>query len=144
VFLIQKFDPAQVISAIYQDGKSKVHYVKRFQIETTTLDKKFIFISEEKGSKLFMASTAEKVPITFFTEDKKKNKNEWELDVEDFIEVRGWKSVGNRLSPEDVKKVKMNGPKVGEPIKKIPQNIVEQFAEENGDGRTKKTQLDLL
>lgn len=146
VYLIQKYDAGQVISAIYYDGKSKYQYVKRFLIETTTLDKRFNFISEEKGSKLTMASTAPLAPITFFTEDKKKNKNEWTLELSEFIDIRGWKSVGNRLSNEDVKKVRMEGPKVGEPVKIKTPNIVEQFAEESADknGGRKPPQLNLL
>ncbi|MEJ7666827.1 MAG: hypothetical protein WKG07_48660 [Hymenobacter sp.] len=48
--------PTRCLSAVYVDGEAKTHYVKRFHIETTTLDKRFTFISESKGSKLLAAT----------------------------------------------------------------------------------------
>ena len=39
--LIEKFDPNKVISCVYYDGVAKTYYVKRFQIETRTVNKQF-------------------------------------------------------------------------------------------------------
>ncbi|MEL6538652.1 MAG: DNA gyrase/topoisomerase IV subunit A, partial [Bacteroidota bacterium] len=52
VMLIEKFDGQRVISAVYKDGESKDMYVKRFLIETTSLNKKFLFITDHRSSKL--------------------------------------------------------------------------------------------
>ena len=57
IVLLRKLEPDTVVSAVYVDGETKVHYVKRFHIETTTMDKPFTFISESKGSKLLAVST---------------------------------------------------------------------------------------
>src|SRR5690606_3307107 len=57
VLLVKKFDPKLDITAVYYDGGQKQHFVKRFNIETTSLDKKFLFISDSKNSKLLLAST---------------------------------------------------------------------------------------
>ncbi len=54
---VEKFDPDKVIAAIYIDGESKQHMVKRFQIETASLDKDFSFISESIGSRLVLVTT---------------------------------------------------------------------------------------
>ena len=52
VLIMEMFKPETVITAVHYDGKSKEYYVKRFQIETTTLDKSFSFISDAPNSKL--------------------------------------------------------------------------------------------
>jgi topoisomerase-4 subunit A len=83
-------------------------------IETSTIGKKFIFISEEKGSKLECASTSNPTLIEVITENKKGEKKTEELNITEFMDVKGWKSVGNRLSQETVKKMKLLSEKVGE------------------------------
>ena len=140
VYLIQKFYPEQILNCIYQEGKSKHYFVKRFLIETTTMAKKFPFISETKGSNLAMASTDSAAGASFITEDKKKEKQEWELVFDDYMDVQGWKTVGSKLSNDTVKKLTMKGEKVG-PTPALPvQTVVEQFVEEN----KKADQLNLL
>ncbi|MFO0266840.1 MAG: DNA gyrase/topoisomerase IV subunit A, partial [Cyclobacteriaceae bacterium] len=57
--LIEKFNPKKVISAVYWDGESKQHFVKRFQVETNSTDKEFNFISEGIGSRLEFVATSD-------------------------------------------------------------------------------------
>ncbi|HCR52975.1 MAG TPA: DNA gyrase/topoisomerase IV subunit A, partial [Cytophagales bacterium] len=57
--LVEKFNPKKVITAVYWEGESKQHFVKRFQIETNTVDKDFGFITETIGSRLEYVSTAD-------------------------------------------------------------------------------------
>jgi len=115
VYLIQKFYPSQVISTVYVDGKTKNHFVKRFLIETTTLSKKFPFISEQKGSQLLCASTVEQAMMKVITENKKGEKEELSLQMDIFMDVRGWKTQGQKLTANKVKKVVLESPKIGGP-----------------------------
>lgn len=103
--LIERFVPENVYTAIHYDGKLKNYYVKRFGIETTTINKKFEFISEEKGSKLVYVSS-EDTPKAEIQYKKGKEKGSEELDLADLIDVKGWKATGNRLSQYKVTKVK--------------------------------------
>jgi topoisomerase-4 subunit A len=108
VVLIEKFDPETVISAVYLDGATKNHYVKRFHIETSTLSKKFPFISEASGSKLVVVSSApENVIELEVLKGKNKEKHKDLINLHTFIDVRGWKAVGNKLTGDKVKKVKL-------------------------------------
>lgn len=50
--LIRKYNPEMVLSCVHYLADEKQHYVKRFNIETTTIGKKFIFIQEGKGNLL--------------------------------------------------------------------------------------------
>jgi topoisomerase-4 subunit A len=99
ILILRKLEPDTVISAVYLDGESKLHYVKRFHIETTTLDKRFTFISETKGSKLLAASTfAEPEVEVKLQRDKKADKETEKIRLDQFIEVKGWKAMGNKLN----------------------------------------------
>ncbi len=117
--LIERFDPDQVISAVYYDGESKTHYVKRFQIETSSLNKRFPFISETSGSKLMLVSTMDKVvaQVTFTRGRGKGNETET-VNLNDLIDVKGWKAIGNKLSSYQVKKVKLDEEASGNSEKK--------------------------
>jgi len=97
--LLRKLEPDTVVSAVYVDGETKLHYVKRFHIETTTLDKPFTFISESKGSKLLAATTfAEPEVEVKLQRDKKADKEAEKIRLDQFIEVKGWKAMGNKLN----------------------------------------------
>jgi topoisomerase-4 subunit A len=111
ISLITRFDPKGIVSAVHYDGAHSNYYVKRFTIETTTLDKKYCFISEEKGSKLMLVSihADPKVEIDFI-KGKGKDKEQAIYDLNDLIDVKGWKAIGNKLSPYMVKKVKLIEP----------------------------------
>ncbi len=99
ILILRKLESDTVISAVYVDGETKLHYVKRFHIETTTMDKPFTFISESKGSKLLAASTfAEPEVEVKLQRDKKADKETETLRLDQFIEVKGWKAMGNKLN----------------------------------------------
>lgn len=105
VRLIEKFDPKTVITAIYLDGSNKNSYIKKFNIETTTLNKTFPFISEMKGSKLLYCSLGSNITIEASLKIKRgKESHEYKLD--DLVGVKGWKAVGNKFSSHPVLKIK--------------------------------------
>ena len=104
LLLIEKFDSQKVVSCIYFDGGSKNFYVKRFMIETSTSNKKFHFISDHKQSYLQLVSTA-KQPQARVVLQKGKETVEVEYDLDMLIDVKGWKSMGNRLSSHPVKEI---------------------------------------
>jgi topoisomerase-4 subunit A len=99
ILLLSKFDPNRVISAIYFDGGSKNNYLKRFKIETTTTDKKFLYISEAKNSKLLYASIAPNPVVEIhFRRDKSKTTEKALYDLAALMDVKGWKAMGNKIT----------------------------------------------
>ncbi|MEI9921852.1 MAG: DNA gyrase/topoisomerase IV subunit A [Bacteroidota bacterium] len=102
--LVEKFRPKKVISAVYFDGASKQYMVKRFLVETTTPDKEFNFISEGIGSRLEFVTTKD-APEIEIEVVKGKEKTKETVNLEDLIDVKGWKAMGNRLSQFKVTKV---------------------------------------
>ncbi|MBX0289763.1 DNA gyrase/topoisomerase IV subunit A [Hymenobacter sp. HSC-4F20] len=99
ILLLRKLEPDTVISSVYVEGESKTHYVKRFKIETSTLDKRFTFISETKGSKLLCATChPEPQAEVKLQRDKKADKETEQFLLHEFIDVKGWKAMGNKLN----------------------------------------------
>lgn len=115
--LVEKFNPKKAISAIYVDGESKQYIVKRFLIETNTLDKEFLFISEGIGSRLEFATTSDTPEVEVeMVKGKGKDKETEVINLEEIVDVKGWKALGNRLSQFKVTKVKpLEEPEDGSP-----------------------------
>ena len=106
IHLIEKLDPDKPIAAVHFDPESDTYYIKRFLIETSTMDKAFCFISEEKGAKLLLATTEESAQIeVHYTVKGSRDRKTSVFDVDMLIDVKGWKAQGNKLSPHRVKKV---------------------------------------
>jgi topoisomerase IV subunit A len=104
--LVEKFHPKKAVSAVYVDGESKAYMVKRFMIETTTQDKDFGFITEAIGSRLVLVTTSETPEVELeLIKGKDKEKSAEVVNLEDLIDVKGWKALGNRLSQFKVSKV---------------------------------------
>ena len=95
-----------VISTVYFDATQKNYFAKRFKIETTTIDKKFLFITDVKGSKLIHASTDEHPKVEVIIDEGKGITRKETIVLSDFIEVKGWKAMGNKLSIFKIKEVK--------------------------------------
>ncbi len=105
--LIEKFNPKKIVTAVYWDGEIKQHFVKRFQIETNTLDKDFGFISESIGSRLEYASTSDATKvIAEIVKGKSKTRETETINLDEVVDVKGWRAMGNRLSPHRVAKLK--------------------------------------
>jgi topoisomerase-4 subunit A len=120
--LLEKFDQDKVDTAVYKEAKSKLSYLKRFKIETSTVDKKFLFISDTKGSGLLYATTVSNPEIRAEIR-KKRVKETRTYDLAQLIDIKGWKAIGNRLSSYPVTKIESlnNGQThVGEETEKRP------------------------
>ena len=96
LILLEKWVPKRPITAVHYVAAQKSTYVKRFIIETATLDKRFSFISESAGSKLLFADTRSDLVVAYVVGKGKKAQSST-VSLTDFIEVKGWKAAGNRL-----------------------------------------------
>ncbi len=91
-----KFKPKAAISAVYYEGEKQWTMVKRFLIETTTTGQRFRFITEYKDSRLNWVSTEEDPIVTIGYMSNRQKVTE-DLQPAEFIEVKGWKALGNKL-----------------------------------------------
>ena len=104
---IEKWHPDRPLSAVYYDGEKELHFVKRFLCEVTS-DKRTLFISESEGSYLDVVSTAYRPNVRIvYNKLLKETKNlpDNEVNLADFIDVKGMKAQGNQLTKLKVKEI---------------------------------------
>ena len=121
IIRVEKFSPETVITAVHYDGSNKEYYVKRFQIETTTVDKPFSYISEADNSRLMFASTHPSPIASYTASSPGKGKEKVEVNLGEFIDVKGWKAMGNKLDRRKVSRLKFKEPAL--PKKQIPETL---------------------
>ncbi|MBC8314851.1 MAG: DNA gyrase/topoisomerase IV subunit A, partial [Bacteroidetes bacterium] len=103
MFRIEKYDPERVYSVLYQDEKTKRHFIKRFKVEVT--DKKMTFLN---GGEKFISMTIDQHPglrILFDMKQKTRGTKEELIRVEEFIAIKSHKAKGKRLTNYPVKKI---------------------------------------
>ena len=104
VLFIGKQTDDFVISCIYYEGEKGWTMVKRFGIDTTTLDQRFPFITEHKDSKLYYATGNKHASVNYSFRTKSGSTNQ-NLDLVEFIDVKGWKALGNKLMDKKIIKI---------------------------------------
>jgi topoisomerase-4 subunit A len=128
---ILKFTPDLVISAIHFDPEREATYVKRFNIETTTLNKRYSYLNNESSKFLF--ATLKLNPVVEYAMRVGRKKMTGELDLTEFIEVKGWKAIGNKFSDNklyNVELIKFDEPKVEERMEQKNENNEDSADEE--------------
>jgi topoisomerase-4 subunit A len=130
IMWIGKFNDKRALSVVYYEGEKSWTLVKRFEIETSTLDQKFSFIGDHKSSKLFFA-THDENPEVKYSYKEKNQKHEHVLNLAEFIEVKGWKSMGNKLGEFKILKIDHTNKEVLEeegssPVKNEPPSSVQK------------------
>lgn len=104
---IVKWDPETPLTAVYWEGEKQQYNVKRFLVESAR--DPVHFITDHPDSKLTLHTL---VPGTglHVTFDKRSNdRPDEEVDLSEFIAVKGVKALGNRLTPYKVKDLKLTG-----------------------------------
>ena len=102
---IGKFNEKEPIAAVYYEGEKGWTMVKRFLIETTSTGSRFKFITDHKDSRLLYAHSGVD-PLLEYSWKAKNQKHTKEFRINEFIDVKGWKALGNRLSEYKLVSVK--------------------------------------
>jgi topoisomerase-4 subunit A len=97
VLHMEKFNLEDTITAIYLDNDKQQFNVKRFKIETTTLNNRFGFIKEGEGNYL-AAITKHAEPVVMIKSGRGAQARTQKVKINSFVEVMGWKAVGNKLA----------------------------------------------
>lgn len=105
IYAIEKFLPERPITAAYYDAEKKQAYLKRFKIETLTLKNKFLFIKEGKKNILLMVTTGLDPIVTFKVGLTKSNTQSIVIDVNEKVEITGWKAIGTKITDQKVQDI---------------------------------------
>jgi topoisomerase-4 subunit A len=107
VVMIEKFKPQAIMSAVYYDADKKQFNVKRFKIETLTLNTKFQFIKEGEGNYLEWITSNASPLVKLKTGKKKYLPSEQVINLEEFVDVMGWKAIGTKLCDKDLLEISL-------------------------------------
>jgi topoisomerase-4 subunit A len=110
MIVLEKWIPKKPISAIYYDGEKERYYVKRFLIENE--GKEESFISDHPNSQLEIVSTDWRpmAEVEFTKERGKDRKPNMEVNLEEFIAIKGINALGNQLTREKINQISLLDP----------------------------------
>lgn len=100
---VVKWDPAMTVSAVYWEGEKEQFQVKRFTIEPAK--DPVSFITDNPNSKLTLHSLLPHPRVRITYDKRSSDRPDEEIDLEDFIAVKGVKALGNRLTTHKVKDI---------------------------------------
>ena len=125
MIVIEKWIPKKPISAIYYDGEKERYYVKRFLIEQE--GKQESFISEHLDSQLEIVSTDWRpmADVEFTKERSKERKPNLEVNLEEFISVKGINANGNQLTKDKINQVSLMDSLPYEAPEEVPADEIE-------------------
>lgn len=108
--VLEKWVPNKPISVIYWEGEKELYYVKRFLVENP--DKEETFVSAHEKSFLEIVSTDYRpVAEVIFAKQKNKDaKDNWTVNLEEFIAIKGINALGNQLTKDKVKQINLLDP----------------------------------
>jgi topoisomerase-4 subunit A len=105
---VVKWDPKTAISAVYWEGEKQQYQVKRFLAEPAK--DAVLFITEHPDSKLVVHSLVPHARVKMSFDKRSNPRDDEEVDLEEFISVKGVKALGNRLTPFKVKDLDLLDP----------------------------------
>jgi topoisomerase IV subunit A len=131
LYALEKFNAEAVLSIVHFTGDDKTYYVKRFRIEANKLDTKYLFISDTKNSRLELCTTIDNAEIeVVFASTGNKKGHTTKILLKDYIDIKGWKAIGNKLASMEIESIKLLPPKVE---KESTEASLSLFDEEKGD-----------
>ena len=97
---IRKFNTRMIVTALYREGETGSYYLKRFQPEDS--DKKLPFIDEGDQLVSYSLDTYPNLHVSYDEASGKKILEE-DINVDEFIAVKGYKAKGKRVTTSMVK-----------------------------------------
>ncbi len=130
MIVLEKWEPQKPISVIYWEGEKELFYVKRFLIENP--DKEEKIITDHPKSYLEKVFTdyrpvAELVFAKKRGQDRKENE---QINIEEFISIKGISAMGNQLTKEKVLEINTLTPLPYEKPQPEPVEEIEVIEEE--------------
>ncbi len=101
MIVLEKWIPLKPISAVYFDGEKEKYYIKRFMIDNPNKEEKFISDNEKSQLLIVLTDYRPMVEVVF----SKRSLDNINVNLEEFISIKGIKALGNQLTSEKIKTV---------------------------------------
>ena len=140
---IRKFNTRMIVTALYREGETGSYYLKRFQPEDS--DKKLPFIDEGDQLVSYSLDTYPNLHVSYDEASGKKILEE-DINVDEFIAVKGYKAKGKRVTTSMVKEFKWLEPGAEPELEPEEEPTAEELneVEEEREGFAEGTQTSLF
>lgn len=131
MIILEKWDPKKPLSAIYWEGEKELFYVKRFLIDNP--DKEETIITDHPNSYLEKIFTDYRpmAEVVFAKKRGQEREENMELNLEEFIAVKGITAMGNQLTKEKVLEINTMEPLPYEPPAPVEPEEIDVVDEED-------------
>src|SRR5690625_817424 len=120
----------KAVSNIYWDGERELFYVKRFLVENPDREEKIITDHAKSYLEIVFNDYRPMAEVVFVKERNKDRKENLEINLEEFIVIRGIQTLGNQLTRDKVLEINALDP-LEPPVKE------EEIEEEENDQSVK-------
>ena len=139
---IRKHNPRMIVTVLYRDGETGSYYLKRFQAEDS--DRKLSFIDEGDTMLDYKLDTFPRLKVLYDPSSGKKILEE-EINVDEFIGVKGYRAKGKRVTTAEVKEFQWLEPAPEPEYEETPMEEDEGGDEPNDrEGFAEGTQTELF
>ncbi len=122
MIVLEKWVPNKPISVIYFDGEKERYYIKRFLIEHEGKEEHFISEHPKTQLEIVTVDYRPMVDVVYSKQRGKDQKPNQEVNIEDFIAVKGIKALGNQLTSDKIKQINL--------LDSLPFEVKEEIATE--------------
>ncbi|MBP9151129.1 MAG: DNA gyrase/topoisomerase IV subunit A [Flavobacteriales bacterium] len=113
--LIEKWNPEKPLSVVYLDTSKKIYMIKRFLVEKSSKAVSMLPEGEENQLELVTTDWKPRIQLNFRKKSGEEEASVEEINVEEFIAVKGLKAKGNQLTKETVNTIDLLEPIPYEP-----------------------------
>ncbi|MDT7830391.1 DNA gyrase/topoisomerase IV subunit A [Pricia sp. S334] len=133
IIILEKWIPEKPLSAIYWDGEKELFYVKRFLIENPDKEENILTDHPKSYLERFFTDYRPRAEIVFAKKRGQERKENWVLDLEEFIAVKGITARGNQLTKDKVLEISGLSPLPYEPPEHSNTEDVEGGDDDNNE-----------
>ncbi|WP_282160638.1 DNA gyrase/topoisomerase IV subunit A [Ulvibacterium marinum] len=142
MIVLEKWEPNKPLSAIHWEGEKELFYVKRFLIENPDKEENVITDHSKSYLEKMFTDYRPRAEIVFSKKRGQDRRDNQEINLEEFISVKGITAMGNQLTKEKVLEINALDPLPYEPPKPKDTMDIEVVDEENVASETTEGKSD--
>ena len=139
MIVLEKWIPNKPLTAIYWEGEKELFYIKRFLIENPDKDETIISNHPKSYLEKLFTDYRPVAELVFAKKRGQERKDNQEVNLEEFIGIKGITAMGNQLTKEKVLEINALQPLPYEAPEKHEAKDIEVVDEENVSPASKTT-----
>ena len=137
IVILEKWIPQKPLTAIYWEGEKELFYIKRFLIDSPDKEENILTDHPKSYLERFMTDYLPRVEVVFAKKRGQERKDNWELNLAEFISVKGITAMGNQLTKDKVLEINGISPIPYEPPEQTKTEEIEVIEEVEEDVEVK-------